>query len=133
MPTDQLITAVITATITLTFTIVLPRGLDLITGAQGRRRDALRQAWDDLEEGEKGRRADARAYSILAEHAMLLRRIIITHGSPDLLPPWPGEPAPPRRTRHQPRPRSSSRPTAARSTTPKEDSWAIRSSASEPR
>lgn len=95
MPTDQLITAVITATITLTFTIVLPRGLDLITGAQGRRRDALRQAWDDLEEGEKGRRADARAYSILAEHAMLLRRIIITHGSPELLPPWPGEPAPP--------------------------------------
>lgn len=57
MPTDQLITAVITATITLIFTVVLPRVIDLITGAQGRKRDALRQAWDDLEEGEKGRRA----------------------------------------------------------------------------
>lgn len=92
MPIDQILTAVVTATVTFFFTILLPRLIDLVTGAQGRKRDALRQAWDDLEEAEKARRANARSYAEMAEYAIDLRRIITAHGGKGLIPPWPGQP-----------------------------------------
>lgn len=74
MPADQLITAVITATITLIFTVVLPRVLDLITGAQGRRRDELREAWDELREAREvaGRSDEARREALWHAHALRL-------------------------------------------------------------
>ena len=74
MPTDQLITAVITATITLIFTVVLPRVMDLITGAQGRKRDELKEAWDELQAAREatGKADEARRDALWAAHALRL-------------------------------------------------------------
>jgi len=92
--TDQILTLIVGLTGGGLVPVLVPRILDLLTGAQGRRRDELREAWASEKAAQEGWQAEQRRVGRWIAHDLELQRIIIRHGAGNLIPEPPdGGPA----------------------------------------
>lgn len=62
-----------------------------VSGRQRRERDALRQAYMEIDDANAARAAASRRAAAWSEYAMVLRRVIIRHGGSELIPPAPDD------------------------------------------